>query len=103
MKTINTNSTVVALKGTIEEQNAFNHKISAELAELFWIDNTKNNINKILYPEVLADDKKEVNFMEEQLAEMFWKKEEVKALNVSNFTLASVMEKQEEYESRVAA
>lgn len=102
MKTINTSS-AVAVKGTIEEQNAFSHKVSAELAKLFWIDNTKNNVNKILYPEVLAEDKKEVNSMEEQLAEMFWKKEQIKALNTPTFTVANVLDEYEEYESRVAA
>lgn len=106
MKTINTSAaTAVNMNGSLNEQNAFNNKISMELAELFWINNTKNNIHNILNTK----NDTEVNSMEKELSEQFeqmlWVNnitKEMIALNNPKFSIDSVMQSYEEYEDYVA-
>jgi len=109
MKTINTSiAAYVNLNGSINEKNAFNDKVSMKLAELFWINSTKNNIKNILNSE----NNKEVNSMEEELSNKFknilWMNDlsrKMNALNNKNkapLSLNWVMSQFEEYEESVA-
>jgi hypothetical protein len=83
-----------------QNNNILTQKISTELADIFWIDSTKDDVHKIL--NSIEQEKKEINSNELQLAKIFWKYEEMMALNNQSFTVASVMKDYEEYEQRVA-
>jgi len=82
-------------------ENTLNNDATRQLAEIFNLN--KEQIAKLTNEETneLADSN-EVNKVESQLAKVFWKYDEMMALNNNSFTVASVMKDYEEYEERVA-
>ena len=112
METRNTNyeSVKEADQSKVQEQseqfknkieNTLNNDATRQLAEIFNLN--KEQIAKLTNEETneLADSN-EVNKVESQLAKVFWKYDEMMALNNNSFTVASVMKDYEEYEERVA-
>jgi len=115
METRNTNyeSVKEADQSKVQEQseqfknkieNTLNSEKEKILEYIFGLnEEQKQKINKYTEKEIIKlSDSNEVNKVESQLAKVFWKYDEMMALNNNSFTVASVMKDYEEYEERAA-